>query len=471
MKKKRAEAARAEPGDTSPTSSSKIFRTGVCSRPDRPPVIPPSLTLCNGTAPHAEPSERPRPKKRKRNAMEALLSRAEEATRSFSQVPEGPTWPKVAAIGQEQFARVLELAKATLDVNKAQQLASAAAAALRLSWAIGLAEPTKGAEVEWRRFLEDKLQEALQLLAGAEAEWAYALNAFRVPKTGSLEALLRHLDSFDQLLLRLWARSGGSAALHPAELSEASCAYHLQRKDLKAAMQSLASGTPRALKLSLLWGFRKAWLRRGAGRTWKPAPWPLRYLRARWLEASCLVHGHGHALSQKQKLQKAALSWQLAGRDASARCHGFAVPTFGALKLLSKCSAGGLVELGAGVGYWAALLRRRGVDVVALDIDPPSGAHGSAGESKVTFGDASSLRELSCEALLLCMPPPGEADCADQALKNFRGKYVAYVGEWCTGMTATRSFHESLQSRYVLKHRIPLPCYPSMRAECYLVFC
>jgi len=30
------------------------------------------------------------------------------------------------------------------------------------------------------------------------------------------------------------------------------------------------------------------------------------------------------------------------------------------------------VEVGAGAGYWAATLRRRGVDVLAYDLNPPS---------------------------------------------------------------------------------------------------
>ena len=120
--------------------------------------------------------------------------------------------------------------------------------------------------------------------------------------------------------------------------------------------------------------------------------------------------------------------------------------------------------------------------------------------------------------LLLCMPPPGEAACAEEALNNFRGRalilwdsivmgwivilimvncwsrefmmfhwfymgyslvfagkwpmenwrvsimcpcfrwdfpglpasrgYVAYVGEWGSGMTATSAFHESLLSKF-----------------------
>ena len=415
--------------------------------------------------------------------MESLLARAEEAMQSLSRPEaEAPTWPPPAALGQELFARVQKehskaKAKATpLGVESARRLAAAAAAALRLSWAIGLASAEA---TDWQQLLEDKLQEALQVLAAADPQWMNAgLGCLpkeltkRKSSTESVETLLRHLDFFDQLLFRLWRGRGGDDIRHPAELSEAACECHLQRKpELRAALQSLLLSTKRATKRAVLWDFRKAWLLRGAGPPWKAAPLPLRFLRARWLEASCLVELYAATNAtdrqRRNRLQKAVLNWQLAGRDASARCHGFAVPSARALKVLKKYSRkGGLVELGAGVGYWAALLRRRGVHVVALDIDPPE----EKGDEmhKVDFGDASSLRKLSCDMLLLCMPPPGEPACADRALKQFRGNYVAYVGEWSTGMTGTQSFHETLRSRYVLEHRVPLPCFPSMRAECYV---
>ena len=420
--------------------------------------------------------------------MESLLARAEEATKSLSRPEvEAPTWPPAAAFGQELFAQAQKehaKAKTPLGVESARRLAAAAAAALRLSWAIGLATPAD--ITEWRQFLEDSLQEALQVPAAADPQWMN-VGLGRLPKeltqrksrTESVEALLRQLDFFDQLLFRLWAqtkkrrRRGDGDIRHPVELSEAACECHLQRKpEIRAALQSRLFSTKRATKRAVLWDFRKAWLLRGAGPPWKAAPLPLRFLRARWLEASCLVELYAttnatNATDRQNRLQKAVLNWQLAGRDASARCHGFAVPSARALKILkkSKYSRGGLVELGAGVGYWAALLRRRGVDVVALDIDPPEDGDEI---QKVDFGDASSLKKLSCDMLLLCMPPPGEPSCADRALKQFRGNYVAYVGEWSTGMTGTKSFHETLRSRYVLEHRVPLPCFPSMRAECYV---
>jgi hypothetical protein len=50
--------------------------------------------------------------------------------------------------------------------------------------------------------------------------------------------------------------------------------------------------------------------------------------------------------------------------------YAFGVPTEEALAAIAAVSPRGVVEIGAGSGYWAALLRDRGVRVEAYDIAP-----------------------------------------------------------------------------------------------------
>lgn len=56
--------------------------------------------------------------------------------------------------------------------------------------------------------------------------------------------------------------------------------------------------------------------------------------------------------------------------DPLCLSYAFGVPTDAALDAIA--ARGPVVELGAGTGYWAALLRQAGCDVVAYDITPPS---------------------------------------------------------------------------------------------------
>jgi hypothetical protein len=65
-----------------------------------------------------------------------------------------------------------------------------------------------------------------------------------------------------------------------------------------------------------------------------------------------------------------------AGRAEAIARYAFALPSDDALDAIVRSAPHGIVELGAGTGYWAALLEQRGADVVAFDIAPaPSTAN------------------------------------------------------------------------------------------------
>jgi len=64
---------------------------------------------------------------------------------------------------------------------------------------------------------------------------------------------------------------------------------------------------------------------------------------------------------------------------------GFAVPNDVVLQRIE--SYGSVVEVGAGTGYWTAVLKGRGVDAVAYDVCPPSTDRGGNDFFDFTFGD------------------------------------------------------------------------------------
>ena len=195
---------------------------------------------------------------------------------------------------------------------------------------------------------------------------------------------------------------------------------------------------------------------------------------------------------------------------------GFAIPTREALDaILKHASSRGIVEMGAGTGYWAAMLRDHGADVVAFDRDPPtddeSNAFFGAGMyAEVRRGDAASLlREsaawpaeaaeaLHARTLLLIWPnnpdlhdnahlvaapqraalqkssaaePPWDAECLSSYLAA-GGESVVFVGEReenigrllpkaaaqpdC-GCSASRRFQTMLLEHFVLVERVGLP--------------
>ena len=58
-------------------------------------------------------------------------------------------------------------------------------------------------------------------------------------------------------------------------------------------------------------------------------------------------------------------------RDRAAQIYAFAVPNKQALQAFKKHESNGIIELGAGTGYWANYLQKNGVDVKPFDICPP----------------------------------------------------------------------------------------------------
>src|SRR5260370_41002140 len=60
----------------------------------------------------------------------------------------------------------------------------------------------------------------------------------------------------------------------------------------------------------------------------------------------------------------------LALKATIARHFAWAVPTDEAIAVIRKHTTG-VVEVGAGSGYWTWLLRQSGLGVAAFDLDPP----------------------------------------------------------------------------------------------------
>lgn len=144
------------------------------------------------------------------------------------------------------------------------------------------------------------------------------------------------------------------------------------------------------------------------------------------------------------------------GRDQDGRhlrqAYAWAVPDDGAIELIAKHAPNGVVEIGAGLGYWARLLQERGVHVAAYDIEP-EGNHWCEGDpwTEVLAGGPSKAAEHPDLALLLCWPPYNEP-MAHEAEEAYAGDTLIYIGEDAEGCTGDRAFHIALGLT-------PIPCY------------
>ncbi len=120
-------------------------------------------------------------------------------------------------------------------------------------------------------------------------------------------------------------------------------------------------------------------------------------------------------------------------KAAIARHFAWAVPTDEAIAAIRK-HASSVVEVGAGSGYWAWLMRQAGMAVVAIEAAPPTFTW-----SEVLVGDERMVRSHADKALFLCWPP-WATDMASSALAAYAGTTVVYVGEWMAGNADARFF-------------------------------
>ncbi len=135
-------------------------------------------------------------------------------------------------------------------------------------------------------------------------------------------------------------------------------------------------------------------------------------------------------------------------RDEALRRFAFAIPDDAALTAVERAAPSGVIELGAGTGYWANQLAQRGVDIIAYDVEPaPSHANCWFADTQPWFpvrrGDEGVVEEQPHRCLLLVWPTRNETWPA-AAVERFHaagGRSMVYVGEPPGGRSGDDVFH------------------------------
>lgn len=149
----------------------------------------------------------------------------------------------------------------------------------------------------------------------------------------------------------------------------------------------------------------------------------------------------------------------------------WAIPDAGALAVLARYAP--IIDCGAGTGYWAALLRALGADVVACDLAPPGrtprddNRYHDAGRRpwapvQVTSA-VTALRANPGRTLFLCWPPCDDDGASYAALRAYHGDLFAYAGGGQDGPTGTVRFHRELVLNWHPVEQVMLPNWPGLR--------
>ncbi|MER7701431.1 hypothetical protein ABTX81_00815 [Kitasatospora sp. NPDC097605] len=158
-----------------------------------------------------------------------------------------------------------------------------------------------------------------------------------------------------------------------------------------------------------------------------------------------LPAGFGPPLPRRQELSR-IYSWALASRTA--------------VDWIADCLDGrGLLEAGAGSGYWARLLRARGVDVLATDAEARAGRNGFTDRfqyAEVRPGRAAEDAAAHPDRVLALLWPPHRDPMAADALRAYRGPGLLYLGDRSGGMCADRAFFAELAAHWYPASHCPL---------------
>ena len=124
--------------------------------------------------------------------------------------------------------------------------------------------------------------------------------------------------------------------------------------------------------------------------------------------------------------------------------YSWSICTPGDMTWMKEILAGrGVVEPGAGTGYWAWQMRQAGIDTVAYEPNEPGQGNGYARRTWTTVlpGDHTAPNHHPDRALFLCWPSYAEPWAA-QALACYAGDMLIYAGEGHGGCTADDAFFE-----------------------------
>jgi len=149
-------------------------------------------------------------------------------------------------------------------------------------------------------------------------------------------------------------------------------------------------------------------------------------------------------------------------RNTSCNQWGWAVPTAKAIDcIVSAAKEAGctrILDFGSGRGYWSLLISREaeGLEITACDSNLSWYQERHFQVWQGGLDEANGLLADPSTCLLLIWPPCW-SKMAEEAVTNFQGRVVVYVGEKEGGKTAAKGFFAVLRARWQLQRTVPLP--------------
>jgi len=171
--------------------------------------------------------------------------------------------------------------------------------------------------------------------------------------------------------------------------------------------------------------------------------------------------GQNEYLDEFVRVHK-TINWpkHLDERPALVQRFSWALPNDEALDAIARYAP--IVEMGAGGGYWAHLMRERCIDVLAYDRERPHDDNYFARHlwTQIDPGTPRSLAGHADRSLFLCWPP-SKSPMATNCLKAWGGEHLIHVGEWRLS-TGSPGFHDRVEAGFELVEKVSIPQWEGM---------
>ena len=151
--------------------------------------------------------------------------------------------------------------------------------------------------------------------------------------------------------------------------------------------------------------------------------------------------------------KKNDMAQALIARDKFVSEYSWAIPTRKIIAELKNFIGDEIVlEVGAGKGLWAFLLKNVGVQIIATDKNLTENSW-----TNILKYDAITAINKFCPNILLIIWPPYNSPMAYDALKKFTGDKVIYIGEGYYGCTGDDNYHQLLTNEWKLSKKLDCP--------------
>jgi hypothetical protein len=148
----------------------------------------------------------------------------------------------------------------------------------------------------------------------------------------------------------------------------------------------------------------------------------------------------------------------------------YAIPSYNSiLKIKDFVKDNQILEVGAGNGLWAGLLKKAGCNIIATD---NFSTHGTGLIKYIDVENLSHIEAINTykdyHVLFLCWPPQIDS-MSDEAIQLFKGDKLVYIGGYGnTGLTGSSLFHDILKNQWDLVEKVTIPRWKNVEDELYL---